>query len=247
MPLARLLRCAVLPVVVWLSAGATSAADAPRVPTVVAFGDSTTAPRGPLVVYAHLLAAELPAAGQPVRVINAGVGGNTTDMARARFEHDVLQAHPAVVIIQFGINDGVVRVWEKPPPTRSRVSLERYGENLRYFVRTLRAQGARAILMSPNPLRWTPELVQLYGRPPYNPVEPDGFNLHLARYAALAGQVAAEEHVPFVDVYGQFQARGGEGGRGIDALLLDGMHPNAAGHRLIADWLRPLVLSAVRD
>ncbi len=236
-------------VILLLLAGGTAAlaATAPRVPTLVAFGDSTTATRGPLAVYAQLLARELPAAGQPIRVINAGVGGNTTDMARARFESDVLKVRPDVVVIQFGINDGVVRVWEKPPPTKSRVSLERYGENLRHFVRTLRAQGARPILMSPNPLRWTPELVRLYGRPPYHPEEPDGFNLHLARYAALVGQVAAEEHVPFVDVYGRFQSLGGEGGRGIDALLLDGMHPNAAGHRLIADWLQPLVLSAVRD
>src|SRR5690606_6751766 len=78
--------------------------------TVVAFGDSTTAPRDlgggkALVVYADLLRERLPAAGQPATVVNAGVGGNSTTDARARFERDVLAHDPDLAIIQFGLND----------------------------------------------------------------------------------------------------------------------------------------------
>ena len=36
--------------------------------TIVAFGDSTTAPRGKLVVYANLLQKELPAKGLPAKI-----------------------------------------------------------------------------------------------------------------------------------------------------------------------------------
>ena len=76
--------------------------------TIVAFGDSTTAPRDSLVVYADILRAEL----SNVRVLNAGSGGDSTEMARARFSRDVLDRKPGVVVIQFGINDSAVDVWE---------------------------------------------------------------------------------------------------------------------------------------
>jgi len=47
--------------------------------TIVAFGDSTTAERGSTRVYASLLAGQLQQrGGGDVRVVNAGVGGNTT-------------------------------------------------------------------------------------------------------------------------------------------------------------------------
>ena len=49
--------------------------------TLVAFGDSTTALRKGVTVYAQLLQAELPGEGGQYKVINAGVGGNTTSMA----------------------------------------------------------------------------------------------------------------------------------------------------------------------
>ena len=54
------------------------AADAPSAEpvTIVAFGDSTTAVRGSTKVYASVLQEEL----RNVRVINAGVSGNTTEM-----------------------------------------------------------------------------------------------------------------------------------------------------------------------
>lgn len=83
--------------------------------TIVAFGDSTTAPRGNLVVYSTLLQSELFAQGQPIRVVNSGVGGNTTEVARDRFERDVLAYQPDLVVVQFGINDSAVDVWKKPP------------------------------------------------------------------------------------------------------------------------------------
>ena len=44
--------------------------------SIVAFGDSTTARRGDLKIYTDILAKELPGGGVPVRVINAGIGGN---------------------------------------------------------------------------------------------------------------------------------------------------------------------------
>lgn len=195
---------------------------------IVAFGDSTTATRGPLKVYAGLIDHALPDA----TVINAGIGGHNTDHAKARFAKDVLANTPDTVIIQFGINDAAVDVWKKPAPREPRVNIERYTKNLRHFVQTLKQRGAKIVLMTPNPIRWTPKLKARYGKAPYRGNDPDGFNVLLRQYAAAMRALAMDEDVPLVDVYETFQQSAD-----IDSLLLDGMHPNDRGHRIVADLL----------
>ncbi len=212
--------------------------------TIVAFGDSTTAPRGALNIYADRLAKEFPAGGVPARVINAGVGGHNTNHAAARFQKDVLSRHPNVVIIQFGINDAAVDVWKNPPAKAARVSLEAYQKNLRSFVGALKSRGVRVILMTPNPMRWTPKLRRLYGKPPYDPEKPEGFDVLLFKYAEAVRRLAKRENVTLVDIHAAFEAYGKKPGQKVDDLLLDGMHPNDRGHRLIADLLMAQLVSA---
>ena len=134
-----------------LQMGMTGAAFSQEM-VVVAFGDSTTARRDKdgVVVYATLLERAFAAKGIPAKVVNAGVGGNSTTDARARFEKDVLAHKPNLVIIQFGLNDATVNVWTDPPATQPPVSAQQYEENLRYFVKTLKCRGAEIIMMTPN-------------------------------------------------------------------------------------------------
>jgi lysophospholipase L1-like esterase len=206
---------------------------------IVAFGDSTTAPRKTIEnVYADRLAEALGKEGVAVEVINAGVPGNTTEHARKRFERDVMARDPDVVILQFGINDSAIDVWRNPPATGPRVGKGRYEENLRHLIRTLKARGVKVILMTPNPLRWTAKTKRLYGKPPYDPDDPDGFEGMLPAYRAAMRQVAEQEEVPLVDVFAAFMAYGQQEGRSVDDLLLDGMHPNDQGHRIVAERLR---------
>ena len=214
--------------------------------TIVTFGDSTTATRGPLVVYSMILEKELPAAGFPVKVINAGIGGNTTQQAVARFEKDVLQHQPQLVIIQFGINDSTADVWRKPPVTKSRISLEQYAANLRTLIKQLQDKQIAVILMTPNSMRWTANLKEMYGKPPYDPDNPDGFNLFLKSYAEMVRKIAKEEKVPLVDVYAAFENHEKKGKKqSTRDLLLDGMHPNTAGQRMVADLLIPQIKTAL--
>ena len=213
----------------------SASAHADPAPTIVAFGDSTTAPRGNLVVYASLLQQQFPSA----RVINAGVGGNSTVEARARFERDVLAHDPALVIIQFGINDSAVDVWKGAD--QPRVPLTDYAQNLAYFVQTLRQRGAAVILMTPNPMCWTDQLKEMYGKPPYHPDDPDGFNVLLKQYAQQMRNLAAEEDVPLADAYAAFEQFDRVEGQSVSDLLLDGMHPNDRGHALETALLLPHV------
>lgn len=77
-------------------------------PAIVCFGDSITSGYGvnPGESYPDDLRAKLHARGYRYRVLNMGVGGNTTKDAVGRLP-EVLRAHPAVVIVEFGGNDGL--------------------------------------------------------------------------------------------------------------------------------------------
>jgi lysophospholipase L1-like esterase len=203
--------------------------------TIVALGSSTTAPRGSLVVYPMLLQWELAAEGRNVKIINAGVGSDNTVRAAARLADDVLSHNPDLVIIQLGINDSAIDVWKGA--TKPRVPIDEYQRNLEQFVTAIRAQGGKVILMTPNPLRWTEKLKPLYGKPPYDPNDPDGFSFLLKDYAKRMQEVAARNDVPLVDSFRLFSEYGRADGQSVDDLLLDGMHPNDRGHGIEADAL----------
>jgi lysophospholipase L1-like esterase len=205
--------------------------------TIVVFGDSTTATRGKLEIYANCLARELPAKGIKAEIINAGIGGNTTQMAVSRLDKDVLQKNPDLVVIQFGINDSAVDVWKTPPATESRVSKDNYIQNLEKLVETLKARKCSVILMTPNRMCWTPRLKEQYNKPPYSTDDPDGFNVTLREYAQSVRQIAEKHKIPLVDVYAAYSAYGKVENHSVNDLLLDGMHPNDKGQRLVADLL----------
>jgi lysophospholipase L1-like esterase len=206
-------------------------------PTIVTFGASVTAPRKGVQVYTELLARDLLFEGQPVILVNAGVGGNTSKMARDRFEKDVLSKRPQVVVIMLGINDATVDVWKKPPATAPRVSLVDYRANLTAMIRALKPGGVRVILMTTNPISWSETTRKLYSAAPYRPDDPEGFNVLLRDYAQAVRDLAQAEGVGLVDVYNKFKELEARPTRKVGYLTSDGMHPENEGHRVIADLI----------
>ena len=85
-------------------------------------------------------------------------------------------------------------------------------------------------------------MVKLYGKPPYLPKDSDGLNVTLIPYVQGVRDLAKKHKVPLVDVYATFQAHGKVEGKSVDGLLLDGMHPNDEGQRMIADMLIETIL-----
>ncbi len=191
---------------------------------LVAFGDSVTvgARRDgsvtPEQTFAALLERSL-----STRVINAGIGGNTTGQMLARIDKDVLAHKPSAVLIMAGLNDAafvdpgpVARTWP-------RVSLERYEANLREIVSRVRQAGATPVMLTPNPMT---------SRYPYanlGTYRGSDINHALSSYAAAAAGVARETESCLVDVYGAWRS-----GQDYEELLPDGVHPNAGGHARIA-------------
>lgn len=215
---------------------ATARASVPNSFVIVCFGDSTTAPRKNVIVYAQLLQARLKD-WPGIAVLNRGVGGDTTDHARRRFESDVLAAKPDLVVIQFGMNDSMIDVWKRPPATLPRISLVDYERNLRQFVDAIHAQGGEAILLTPNQRRWSPVLRERYAKLPYDVAEERGLLLLMPDYVAAVRRVASERKVRLVDVYALYEEWEKSHGRSCGALMLDGCHPNTEGQMLVANAL----------
>lgn len=113
----------------------SSAADPAR-PLVVFLGDSLTAGYGlpEADAYPALVEAALVAEGRPVRVVNAGVSGDTSAGGLARLDW-VLQLEPDVVVVELGPNDGL-----------RGLPLEATEANLRRIVERALAAGARVLL-----------------------------------------------------------------------------------------------------
>lgn len=79
-----------------------------REPLVVFLGDSITAGLhlDPDVAFPAVLEREMRALGTPIRVVNAGVSGDTTAGGKTRLPW-LLRQQPDIFVIELGVNDGL--------------------------------------------------------------------------------------------------------------------------------------------
>jgi acyl-CoA thioesterase I len=105
-------------------------------PIIVCFGDSLTAGYGadPGQSYPDFLQADLNRQGYKYRVVNLGISGNTTKDGVERLPN-VLALHPAIVIVEFGGNDGLRGI----PITDSRANLD-------HIISTIKSSGAKVVI-----------------------------------------------------------------------------------------------------
>ena len=113
------------------------AVPAARPPLVVFLGDSLTAGLGlgESQAYPALLANRLAAQGRPIRVVNAGVSGDTTAGGLRRLDW-LLRQKPDVMVVGLGANDAL-----RGAP------LSEIDRNLREIVRRCRATGSQVLLL----------------------------------------------------------------------------------------------------
>jgi len=212
---------------------------------IVALGDSTTATArdwAPEVkeVYSDCLPLALAPRGIDAVVVNAGIGDTTTRQAVARLDRDVRRHHPRLVVVQFGINDSWIDVDEGK--TKPRLTRAEFRRNLTVIARRLKQDGARVILMTPNPMRWRdPFYIKAFAEHPglLDVQSVRGIDLLLDQYAEDVRDVAKSESLPLVDVFDAFERYGMAPGQTIDDILLagDGIHPNQAGQNLVCRLL----------
>ena len=194
---------------------------------IVALGDSTTAGTP-----GFLSPAEAPPDGRGDRtsqyaywlmqahpdweVLNKGINGERSDQIRARFDKDVIDVHPAVVVVIAGVND----VYQGQPAAH-------VIEQLRWMFERARGAGIRVVAGT---------IV------PFNLATPDqnarmrDVNDWIRRQAGSTGIVVADTRA----------AAAAPGMPDILSETADQLHPTAGGYRAMAEAIRPAIEQSLR-
>jgi acyl-CoA thioesterase I len=128
---------------------------AARSPEVLAFGDSLTAGFGlpAAEAFPAKLEARLAAEGVQVRVVNAGISGDTTTDGLARLEW-ALADKPVLVLLEFGAND----MLRGTDPALVRANLDK-------MIAKIQASGAAVLLLGMRAAaNWGVEYEQAFDR-----------------------------------------------------------------------------------
>jgi acyl-CoA thioesterase-1 len=189
-----------------------SVADSIRIPVVLFFGTSLTAGYGldPQQAYPSLIEQKARSEGVPIKVINAGLSGETTAGALRRIDW-VLRTPADLVVIEAGANDALRGL----SPDAARLNLER-------LISAVRQKQPLTKLA----------LIQMEAPPNYGVA-------YTRSFRAVYQEVARKEGLPLLPFLLS-------GVAGIPRLNQpDGVHPNLAGERIVADniWraLKPIV------
>jgi lysophospholipase L1-like esterase len=189
---------------------AALAASASGEQRVVFYGDSITDAWG-----------RLPATGEffPGKAyVNRGIGGQTTPQMLVRFRQDVVELHPAAVVILAGTNDIAGNTGPMTP--------EMTEDNLRSMADLAKANGIRVILSSITPVADYPWRKGL---------EPSGkiktLNSWMQGYCTNHSITYLDYWTPMADANGGMK----------EGISFDGVHPNAQGYAI----MMPLAQAAI--
>ena len=197
---------------------------------IVTLGDSITKGVRPGVsaseTFAALLQARSLKAGFSVEVDNVGIGGERTDQALARLDQDVLAKSPDIVIVMYGANDSYV----DPGKTAPRLSQEVFRKNLETIVDRLQARSVQVILMTEP--RWGAKAkANGIGEHP---------NTRMEGFMTEVRETAKARSLHLVDHYAIWTLKESQG-IDLGSITTDQLHPNPAGHRLLADSIWPTI------
>jgi acyl-CoA thioesterase-1 len=183
-----------------------------RKPVVLFFGTSLTAGYGldPAQAFPTLIEKKAQSEGLPIRVVNAGLSGETTAGAARRIDW-VLRTPADLVVIEGGANDALRGL--SPDAARG---------NLEQVIAAVRRKQPSAKIV----------LVQMEAPPNLGPA-------YARSFRTIYADIAKKEGIPLLP----FLLNGVAGLPRLNQA--DGIHPNAAGERIVADnlWraLKPIV------
>ncbi|MFD5226112.1 SGNH/GDSL hydrolase family protein [Microbacterium sp. NPDC058342] len=142
--------------------------------------------------------------------INTGVAGHQLGHILDDWEHRIARWRPDIVLLMIGTNDAMIR------DGLPFVEPDGFAASLDGFVRRVRMLGATPILQTP---------------PAVDAVNAPGRD-RLPAFVSAVRDAAVRHDVILVDQHARFTELGA--GRAAWGLLADPVHPNAAGHAVIA-------------
>lgn len=177
--------------------------------------------------YDQLQVKDIQGNDEPV-VFNASISGDTSRQILTRIKQEVVartwptEKVKPVVLVQVGLNDSSLY------PEYPSVDIDEYKDNLRKIVTELDGLASRIVFVGfsacyepeANPVFWDEHYWQ---------------NSLIEQYENAMQEVAKELEINFIPVFNDFK-------KAVDAdksLLVDGLHPNDAGHELIYQIVMP--------
>jgi lysophospholipase L1-like esterase len=159
--------------------------------------------------------------------VNRGIGGQTTPQMLIRFRQDVIELHPKVVVILAGTND----IAGNTGPMR----LGDIEANFTSFAELARANNIHVVFSSVLPVHdYTPQSQNMYAqRAPAKILE---LNRWLKTY------IAAHPECIYLDY---FSAMVDDKGLLKRELAEDGLHPNAAGYKIMVPLAEAAITQAL--
>ncbi|MCL1631917.1 GDSL-type esterase/lipase family protein [Sporolactobacillus sp. CPB3-1] len=211
---------------------------------VICFGDSVT--RGIIFVHGRfrIIRENYPALlqkalGNDDEVINKGVFNDNSDLLVKRLDHDVLDEHPDLVLINIGGNDCNFH-WDqvaKLPDSEHVpiVSLERYLTNISLMIRKISSSGALPVVLSLLPLdpaRYYRSLIEHYSHSIGHWIGLCGGIEHWhGMYNRALKKLCRERDVKLIDIRTAFKKKGSF----VELINEDGLHPTAKGYQALAE------------
>jgi lysophospholipase L1-like esterase len=155
--------------------------------------------------------------------VNRGISGQTTPQMVVRFRQDVIDLHPAAVLILAGTNDVAGNTGPMTP--------EMTEENFQSMIELAKANGIRVIVASITPAGDYPWRKGLGPVPKIH-----ALNAWLHDYCATHG-------VTYVDY---FSAMADANGGMKPGISFDGVHPNAKGYAIMTPLAQAAIDKALR-
>jgi lysophospholipase L1-like esterase len=183
-------------------------------PRVVFFGDSITD------IW------KLDASFPGKHYINRGIGGQTTPQMLVRFRQDVIDLHPAVVVILAGTNDIAGNTGIE--------TLDQIEADYTSFAELARANGIRVVFSSVTPINAMNQRA-LWFYLQRSPEKILALNVWLRKYCADHNLVYLDYFSAMVDDQGFLKKN----------LTDDGLHPNAAGFAVMAPMAEAAIARAL--
>lgn len=151
-----------------------------------------------------------------LRIINMGIGGNTSRHLKERWDRDVIDLKPDWVSVMIGIND-VWRQYDRPTITEEHVYIDEYRENLEHIVQRTMPLVKGMIMMTPFYIENDPN---------------DEMLRSMNQYGQVVKEVAEKNNAIFVDTQQVFNPL-------LEhmypaAIAWDRVHTNLTGHMAIA-------------
>lgn len=187
---------------------------------IVCIGDSLTSCGGEGGKYTDWLQKYL----KNDEIINKGIGGDTLEGGRKRFNKDVIALKPDIVVIALGAND----FWKQ------KRTIEQLNSDLEYMVKAARGAGAEVVIAS------------CFGRRDYNSEEKVEFDAAKFDFGAAIWKMEEKICLKYNCQYvPNMQADIKPNGKA--PYWDDTNHPNKAGNELVAKQILPAIKAAKRN